>query len=363
MLTISPPGELSVRALNKTKGIHEAKNPYAAPITAIRDLFTLSSASENRNCIHAELDITGSGLTYQHGDHVGIWPINATSHVEILLHALGLYDKRAAVISIDSLDPALAKVPFPVPTTYETVLKHYIDISAVAGRQSLNALARYAPSPEASERISKLGSDKEAYLEYVSKPCLTLGEVLLLAAGDKTVNPSAGEIPSAENVTKWAIPFDVVVSTIARLQARYYSISSSPKLHPQSIHVTCVVLKYQNEPAATALEASGEPSKAKWVFGVGSNYLLNLKVATDNETAPLQVIEGSNTDPLNPVYDIAGPRGSYAGVTESAEGTSPKLYKVPIHVRRSTFRLPTNPKSPVLMIGPGTVRPVPVSRA
>ena len=32
-----------------------------------------------------------------------------------------------------------------------------------------------------------------------------------------------------------------------------------------------------------------------------------------------------------------------------------KAYKVPIHVRRSTFRLPTNPKSPVIMIGPGTV--------
>lgn len=341
--------------MNKTKGIHEAKNPFAAPITEIKDLFLQSATSDNRNCIHAELDISGSGLTYQHGDHVGLWPINADSHVDVLLYALGLYDKRDAVISIDSLDPALAKVPFPVPTTYETVLRHYIDISAVAGRQSLNALAKYAPTPEAGARLAKLGSDKEAYALYVSKPCLTLGEVLLLAAQDKPLNPWAGDMPKRENITSWPIPFDVIVSTVPRLQARYYSISSSPKLYPQSVHVTCVVLKYQNEPASTAFDGAGQGAQTKWVFGVGSNYLLNLKMASHGEIAPLQVQTGPENEPINPSYDILGPRGGY--VVEKEDGSA-KLYKVPIHVRRSTFRLPTNPKSPVLMIGPGTVRSI-----
>jgi NADPH-ferrihemoprotein reductase len=47
-----------------------------------------------------------------------------------------------------------------------------------------------------------------------------------------------------------------------------------------------------------------------------------------------------------PKYQIEGPRGAYK--VDSA-------YKAPVHVRRSTFRLPTNPKSPVIMVGPGTV--------
>lgn len=94
------------------------------------------------------------------------------------------------------------------------------------------------------------------------------------------------------------------------------------------------------------------------MFGVGSNYLLNLKSAAHDDLSPLSVTSGNS--PLNPVYEIAGPRQAYiGGVSESVDGgeKSLKMFKVPIHIRRSTFRLPTNPKSPVLMIGPGTVSP------
>lgn len=334
-------GELSARALNKTKGIHDLKNPYPSPISATRELF---QKTHDRNCVHAEFNIEGSGLTYQHGDHVGVWPTNPDGEVDRLLYALGLYDKKDTAIGIESLDPALAKVPFPVPTTYDTVLRHYIDISAVVGRQALNALSRYAPTPEAGANLSKLGSDKEAYSTHVAKPCLKLGEVLQLAAGDALSTSS--HPPSKSSVTGWPIPFDVIVSTIPRLQPRYYSISSSPKANPTSIHVTCVVLKYQNEPDV--------PEHAKWVFGVGSNYLLNLKIASLGETVPAVPLGNGNAREgpakamlVNPTYNIKGPRGAYADQNG--------VYKVPIHVRRSTFRLPTNPKSPVLMIGPGTV--------
>ncbi|KAG9115183.1 NADPH-cytochrome P450 reductase [Ceratobasidium sp. 392] len=66
-------GELSARALTKTRGIHDAKNPYPSPVQSIRELFTIGG---ERNCVHAEFNIEGSGITYQHGDHVGLWPSN-----------------------------------------------------------------------------------------------------------------------------------------------------------------------------------------------------------------------------------------------------------------------------------------------
>jgi NADPH-ferrihemoprotein reductase len=284
--------------------------------------------------VHLELDIEGSGITYQHGDHVGVWPTNAETEVTRLLCALGLYGKKDTVIGIESLDPALAKVPFPVPTTYETVLRHYLDISALAGRQILGAMHRFAPSPEAAELIKKLNTEKEEYHRVVAGGCLKLGEVLQLVAGNNITAE-----PTPENTSVWNIPFDLIVSAIPRLQPRYYSISSSPKLHPTSIHVTCVVLKYQSEDT--------ELAKSKWVYGVGSNFILNLKHASEGNLGPLVNGNADATLVRPPQYAIEGPRGAYR---------LDKVYKAPIHVRRSTFRLPTNPKTPVIMIGPGTVR-------
>lgn len=327
---ITTQGELSARALTKTKGIHDAKNPYPAPVTTARELF---QSTVDRNCVHMELNTEGSGITYQHGDHVGVWPLNPDVEVDRLLCALGLYEKKDKVIGIESLDPALAKVPFPVPTTYITVLRHYIDISAVAGRQILGTLSKFAPNPEAEATLKSLSTDKEKYHKVVAEGCLKLGEVLQLAAKN-----DIKARPSPENTTPWTIPFDIIVSSIPRLQPRYYSISSSPKISPNSIHVTAVVLKYQSLPT--------DFIAPKWVFGVGSNFILNLKHAAMGESIPSISQEADPSVAVMPSYLIEGPRGAYKQDT---------VYKSPIHVRRSTFRLPANPKSPVIMVGPGTV--------
>ncbi|GAA5867068.1 hypothetical protein JCM8547_008430 [Rhodosporidiobolus lusitaniae] len=308
-------GELSARALNGTRGVFDAKNPYVAPLIKAKELFE----DGERNCVFAEFDITDSGIRYQTGDHIAIWPLNPDAEVESLLAVLGLTDKRHQAIDVKSLDPALAKVPFPVPTTYETVLRHYLDISAHASRQTVGSLAKFAPNEQAKATLEKLGSDKEYYHDQVGIKCLRLSEVLVLAAGDA---PMTG-------YTVWPIPFDRIIGSLSRLQPRFYSISSSPKLYPNSIHVTAVVLKYDPVPGANR------------VFGVGTNYLLNLKEAATNSLVgePTKREEGS------PVYNLDGPRGKYR---------KGEMFAAPIHVRRSNFRLPTSPKIPIVMIGPGT---------
>ncbi|OXM79615.1 NADPH-ferrihemoprotein reductase [Cryptococcus neoformans Bt63] len=331
-------GELSSRALlasasgtNTSVGAYGVKNPYPAPVLASKELFAVGG---DRNCIHIEFDITGTGMTYQHGDHVGIWPSNSDVEVDRMLAVLGLAasGRRQAIVDIESLDPALAKVPFPTPATYDAIFRHYLDISAVASRQTIAFLARYAPSEAAREKLTRWGTDKEAYANEIDGPALKLAEVLQAASNDSTEPPFASQ-------TVWPIPFDRIVSSVPRLQPRYYSISSSSKLHPNAIHVTAVVLKYQ---PTVSPPHHHEP---RWVFGLSTNFILNVKMAHSGENTPVEGDVSQVSMKKVPSYKLAGPRGHY--VKEN-------VYKVPIHVRRSTFRLPTSPKVPIIMIGPGT---------
>ncbi|OCF59039.1 NADPH-ferrihemoprotein reductase [Kwoniella mangroviensis CBS 10435] len=336
-------GELSPRALlvasgaNTPSGGYGIKNPYPAPVLASKELFTVGG---DRNCIHIEFDLTGSGMSYQHGDHVGIWPSNPDIEVDRMLSVLGLdsQDRRFNIIDIESLDPALAKVPFPTPATYDAIFRHYLDISAIASRQTIAFLARYAPTESAREKLTAWGTNKDLYAAEIDGPALKLAEVLQAAVGDSVDANSDNAFSS----TKWPIPFDRIVSSIPRLQPRYYSISSSSKLHPTAIHVTAVVLKYQS--AASPVHHH-EP---RWVFGLSTNFILNVKHAHSGANTPASEQDNaleSVTMKKVPSYKLAGPRNSY--VKEN-------VYKVPIHVRRSTFRLPTSPKVPIIMIGPGT---------
>ncbi|KAI9306955.1 NADPH-dependent cytochrome P450 oxidoreductase [Cunninghamella echinulata] len=302
-------GEIGTRAKDTTsKIIYDAKRPYTAPITT-RELFKGSE----RHCLHVDIDISGTNLSYQTGDHVAMWPTNNEDEVIRLATVLGLKDKLDTVVNVKAIDPAASKqYPFPVPTTYRAIFRHYIDICAPASRQSLMSFVEFAPTEASKELLKLLATDKDEYRLKIGEAVRNLGEVLELVAGKEASFSS--------------VPFDLIVETIPRLQPRYYSISSSSKENPTIISATCVTLAYQPE-----------PTPERTVYGVHTNFLYRLHI---------QGQEQDNKENL-PQYDLAGPRQSYL----NEQGIS---HKVPIHIRRSQFKLPRNTSCPVIMIGPGT---------
>lgn len=91
-----------------------------------------------------------------------------------------------------------------------------------------------------------------------------------------------------------------LLELLPRLQSRYYSIASSPRKHPDSIHICASVIKY-------------EASKGRTNHGVATKYL-----------------------------------------SEKLASSEDVNFTVPIFVRRSQFHLPFKVSNPILMIGPGT---------
>jgi len=252
-----------------------------------------------------EIDVSGSNITYTTGDHVAVWPTNAGREVDRFLKAIGLESKRHMVINVKSKDPT-SKVPFPAPTTYDAVARYQMEICAPVSRQFVSQLAQFSPDEDIKAEMVKIGSDKDYFQEKVSDLNLNIAQLL--------ERQSKGE--------PWtAIPFSLFIEGLHKIQPRYYSISSSSMVQKQKISITAVV---------ESIEKPGAPHIVK---GVTTNYLLALKQKQHGDPNP---------DPHGLNYAITGPRNKYDGV------------HVPVHVRHSNFKLPSDPSKPVIMVGPGT---------
>ncbi|KAF2855552.1 NADPH-cytochrome p450 reductase-like protein [Plenodomus tracheiphilus IPT5] len=285
----------------KQKGPFNANNPFIAPIVESSELFN----AKDRNCLHMEISIAGSNLSYTTGDHIAIWPNNAGKEVDRIFKVLGKEDKRHTVIAVKGLDPT-AKVPFPSPTTYDAAIRFHMEINAAVSRQLVSGIAQFAPNEEIKAEMAKLGSDKDYFKQNVTDRNLNLAQLLEIQGKGQT----------------WTkIPFSFMFENMVKIQPRYYSISSSSLAQKDKISITAVV---------ESIEKAGAPYVLK---GVTTNYLLALKQKQHGDPHP---------DPHGLDYAITGPRNKYDGI------------HVPVHVRHSNFKLPSDPSKPIIMVGPGT---------
>lgn len=283
------------------RGPFNSHNPYIAPIAESRELFS----AKDRNCIHMEVDISGSNLSYQTGDHIAIWPTNSGDEVDRFLDIIDLKAKRSNVISVKALEPT-AKVPFPTPTTYDAIVRYHLEICAPVSRQFVATLAAFSPNEDIKAEMTRLGSDKEYFHDKTGPHYYNIARFLEAVGKGQ----------------KWtSIPFSAFIEGLTKLQPRYYSISSSSLVQPKKISITAVI------------ESQMIPGRNDPFQGVATNYLFALKQKQNGDPDP---------SPFGKTYALNGPRNKFDGI------------HVPVHVRHSNFKLPSDPGKPVVMVGPGT---------
>lgn len=183
------------------------ENPFPAPLLVDKPLCGPGSAKDTR---HFEIGLEGSGLAYEVGDALGVWPTNSGEYVEDLLKALGYKGDEAV--------PSIAGGTISVRDAFST----QYDITKTP-RTLIEAIAEKASSPNLKRLLSAdLSGDLANYL---------WGREII----DLILEFPAAKFTPTEFVTH-----------LKKLAPRLYSIASSLKAHPGQVHLTVAIVRYES---------------------------------------------------------------------------------------------------------------------
>ena len=181
-------------------------HPFPARLLASRKLTLDGSDKDTR---HYEIDLQGSGLTYEVGDALGLLPANSPGLVQEILEALG-FDGEEAVTSHDGATKPLREA---LIYDYQVRAPHKEFLAAVSQRDEANTFLRDLLDPN-------IRTELDQYL---------YGREIIDFLLD---SPKLGFAP------------DEFVKLLRKLQPRLYSIASSLKAHPEQVHLTVDTLRY-----------------------------------------------------------------------------------------------------------------------
>ncbi|KFE57642.1 sulfite reductase subunit alpha [Pseudomonas syringae] len=236
-------------------------NPYtrAHPLrTRLLANRRLNGESAEKETRHLAFDLSGHDFPYQAGDALGVWPCNAPELVDELLSTIGLDGSTEVLLNNHP------------PMSLRTALSEHLEIARI----SPDLLRRVADHSASPQLRTLLEVDNHGALQdwLWGRQLPTL----------------LREFPMTLEAEQW-------VQLLKPLQPRLYSISSSPNLTPNEVHLTVATVRYQHQDQARG--------------GVCSTFL-----------------------------------------ADRAEAQGVRIYLQ----RSAHFRPPKNPETPLIMIGPGT---------
>ncbi|MBL6009424.1 assimilatory sulfite reductase (NADPH) flavoprotein subunit [Bacillus halotolerans] len=233
-------------------------NPFRAEVL---ENLNLNGRGSNKETRHVELSLEGSGLAYEPGDSLGVYPENDPELVDLLLQEMN-WDPEEIVTLNKQGDVRPLK---------EALISHY-EITVLT-KPLLEQAAHLTGSEELRELLAPGNEGKvKAYIE---------GRDLLDLIRD---------------YGPFSVTAQEFVSILRKMPARLYSIASSLSANPDEVHLTIGAVRY---------DAHGRERK-----GVCS--ILCAERLQPGDTLPVYVQHNQN------------------------------------------FKLPKDPETPIIMVGPGT---------
>jgi sulfite reductase (NADPH) flavoprotein alpha-component len=242
----------------KVESEYSRTNPFRAEVL---ENINLNGRGSNKETRHLELSLEGSGLTYQPGDAVGIYPENDPALVEKLLGELPWNPEET--VTINKQGDVLS---------LKEALSSYYEITVLT-KPLLEKIGQILKNDTLHDYLAS--GNEEKLRGYID------GRDLLDFVRD---------------FGAWGVSAQEFVSVLRKIPARLYSIASSISANPEEVHLTIGAVRY---------DSHGRERK-----GVCS--ILCSERVESGDTLPIFIQHNTN------------------------------------------FKLPDNPETPIIMVGPGT---------
>ncbi|MDV7106195.1 assimilatory sulfite reductase (NADPH) flavoprotein subunit [Vibrio sp. TH_r3] len=255
----SVPSETDVLPVTQTThSEYNKQNPFSASLLTNQKITGRDSGKDVR---HIEIDLDGSGITYQPGDALGIWYENSTELVDAILNQVGLSGIESVEVAGESLSIRKALInKFEITASNPQLVTKYAELSA-------------------SKKLQKLVEDKDKLRNY--------------SANTQIIDVFA------EKKTK--LTADELIGLLRKITPRLYSIASSQAEVEDEVHLTVGLVEYQKGDEARYGGASGflaqrveEGGEVK-IFIENNN---NFKLPSDDSTSVIMIGPGTGIAPF-----------------------------------------------------------------
>lgn len=238
--------------------IYNKQNPYEAELIVSQKITGRDSAKDVR---HVEIDLEGSGLTYQAGDALGVWFENDVKLVDEVIGLLSLNADEIVTVGDDTLPLKQALVArCEITQTAPGFVENWANISG-------------------DEPLITLSEDKNALREFAS---------------NHQVVDVIRQVPAS-------VVAQDFIDLLRKITPRLYSIASSQGEVEEEVHLTVGVVQYEKDEQQRFGGASGflanqleEGGKVK-VFVEHND---NFRLPADGNTPVIMIGPGTGIAPF-----------------------------------------------------------------
>ncbi|MEF1256121.1 assimilatory sulfite reductase (NADPH) flavoprotein subunit [Vibrio sp. M260112] len=237
---------------------YSKQKPYTATLLTSQKITGRDSGKDVR---HIEIDLDGSGLTYQPGDALGVWFENSSELANAILAKVGLSGVESVEVDGESLSIHSALVAkYEITASNPQLVAKYAELSG-------------------SKKLQKLAQDKDQLREYATNT----------------------QVVDVLDEKKTKLTADQLIGLLRRLTPRLYSIASSQSEVDQEVHLTVGLVEYDKGDdkryggASSFLSQRLEEGGEVKVFVENNN---NFKLPQDDNTPVIMIGPGTGIAPF-----------------------------------------------------------------